>query len=164
MAKGTRTLAAELDTNRQTVIATKRQMGITGEMTEEQEQAVREKLDDNMRIKRRNKQLVDDLTQKGGFKSKVRRIDKKDGSSIRDMLQDAKERYVANEKVIEQLQAEIDAMDVLTLDNANGSMSTVPQLNAIQSFVKINITLRTQIATFEQVLEIGDEDEEDPFK
>ena len=140
MAKGTRTLAAELDTNRQTVIATKRQMGITGEMTEEQEQAVRDKLDDNMRIKRRNKQLVDDLTQKGGFKSKVRRIDKKDGSSIRDMLQDAKERYVANEKVIEQLQAEIDAMDVLTLDNANGSMSTVPQLNAIQSFVKNNIT------------------------
>lgn len=164
MAKGTRSIAADLDVNRRSVSSVKKSLGITGDMTDEQEQAVRDKLDDNVRIKKRNKQLVDDLTQKSGFKSKVRRIDKKDGSSIRDMLQDAKERYVANERVIEQLQAEIDAMDVLTLDNANGSMSTVPQLNAIQSFVKINITLRTQIATFEQALEITDEEDEDPFK
>lgn len=164
MVKGTRSLAKELDTNRQTVIATKRALGITGDMTEEDEQRVKDKLDDNVRIKRRNKKLVEDLTNIGSSKSKVRRIDKKDGSTIRDLLQDAKERYVANETIIEKLQREIDSMEVLTLDNANGSMSTVPQLQAIQSFTKINITLRTQIASFEQALELNEEDEADPFK
>lgn len=162
MAISGRKLADEYNTTRDSIRNAKKALGITGEMTDAEELAVREKLDDNARIKKRNKALVEDLKVKKK-RSRVRRIDKIDGSTMREMLKDAKERYVANERVIEQLQSEINANDVLTVDNANGSLSTIPQLQAIQQFTKINITLRTQIAQFEQMLEISEANEQDPF-
>lgn len=100
-----------------------------------------------------------------GFKPKVRRIDKKSSSSVRDMLQDCKERYVANERIIQRLQFEIDQQDSLMHGLRNGTISCLPQLSTIEKFQKVNITLRSQIVTLEAELGVNakDESEDDPF-
>lgn len=117
------------------------------------------------KIQGRNADTAERLANnaKKSFMSKVRRIDKSNASSIRDVLQDCKERYVKNEEIIQRLQWEVDQQDAYTIDNGNGSMSTIPALNAVERFIKLNISLRNQIIAIEQTLEISEADEEDPF-
>lgn len=117
------------------------------------------------KIQGRNADTAERLAKsaKKSFMSKVRRIDKSNASSIRDVLQDCKERYVKNEEIIQRLQWEVDQQDAYTIDNGNGSMSTIPALNAVERFIKLNISLRNQIIAIEQTLEISEADEEDPF-
>lgn len=117
------------------------------------------------KIQGRNADTAERLANsaKKSFMRKVRRIDKSNASSIRDVLQDCKERYVKNEEIIQRLQWEVDQQDAYTIDNGNGSMSTIPALNAVERFIKLNISLRNQIIAIEQTLEISEADEEDPF-
>lgn len=117
------------------------------------------------KIQGRNADTAERLANsaKKSFMRKVRRIDKSNTSSIRDVLQDCKERYVKNEEIIQRLQWEVDQQDAYTIDNGNGSMSTIPALNAVERFIKLNISLRNQIIAIEQTLEISEADEEDPF-
>lgn len=157
-----REMAKSQNVDTKTVQKKRKSLGITGEITDAEAEQVIEQIGSAERIRRRNKDVVEGLTS-STFKSKVRRIDKKNASVTRELLQDAKERYVANEKIIERLQFEVDQQSVYTVDNANGSMSTIPQLQTMQNYIKLNITLRTQILSFEQALEINAEEEADPF-
>lgn len=161
-ATSVRSVAETLGVGRETVYKKRKSMGITGESTEAEAEMVAEQIGTTERIRRRNKDVVEGLTSKT-YRSKVRRIDKKNASVTRELLQDAKERYVANERIIERLQFEVDQQEIYTVDNANGSMSTIPQLQTMQNYIKLNITLRTQILALEQALEISAEEESDPF-
>lgn len=164
MAKGTRSLAKEIGATRDQVRKTKKELQKDGKpITEENAEIIKDKIKRNNKIKDKNAKIVSKMS-KVTVKSKVRRIDKQDGSSLRALWQDAKERYVANEKIIETLQAEIDCMDSSIVDNATGSIGSIPQLATIEKFIKLNITLRKQIVEIEQAMEItGDEEEADPF-
>ena len=113
-----------------------------------------------------NVKRLDEL-RKGNksFKPNVRRIDRSDVSSLHDMLQDAKERYVANEELIQKLQYEIDQVDVLMTANTNGTVSVVPQLASMERFQKLNISLRNQILALEtEIGRIAQEKDDDPFE
>lgn len=165
VAKRTKT-EAEKEAGVMTRTNLKRRMGISGqEPTEEQEKEIESAMNRNMRIKTRNAETIKALQGvKAKKKSKVRRIDKKDTSSLLDLLQDAKERYVHNEQIIEELQAEIDAQPAMAVDNANGSMSAIPQLNVMEHYIKLNIQLRSQIISIEDQLDVDKQAEEaNPF-
>ena len=159
MRKSGRTLAKELGVDNHTVEKARKRTGSDDVVDIMNSVAI------NQRVKARNAETADMLASMGktSFKNTVRRIDKSNSSSIRDVLQDTKERYVKNEEIIQRLQWEVDQQDAYTIDNGNGSMSTIPALNAIERFVKLNISLRNQIIALEQTLEISDADEEDPF-
>lgn len=156
MRKSDRSLAKELGVDHKT-IGNARKRAKTDDMG-----TILETVAINQRVKARNANTADMLA-KSTFKNSVRRIDKSNTSSIRDVLQDCKERYVKNEEIIQRLQFEVDQQDAYTIDNGNGSMSTIPALNGIERFVKLNISLRNQIIALEQALEISEADEEDPF-
>lgn len=164
MAKGSRSLAKEIGATRDQVRKTKKELQKDGKpITDENVEIIKEKIRRNNKIKDQNAALVDKLS-KTKKKSKVRRIDKQSGSSLEALLADAKERYVANEKIIENLQLEIDNIDCSIVDNATGSIGAIPQLGTIEKFIKLNITLRKQIAELEQAMEItGNAEEADPF-
>lgn len=94
----------------------------------------------------------------------VRRIDQKDTSSLIDLLQDCKERYVANEKLIKRLQYELDNTDNFLKGSGNGTLQIVPQLSAMEKYQKLNISLRNQIKHFEDELgRVKYEEEDNPF-
>ena len=160
---GTRNVAEVTKVNPTTVTKTKKSLGISGTMDEDEALQVAKKIGTTERIRKRNEKIVEGLQSNTRFESKVRRIDQQDTASTKPMLQDAKDRYVANEQIIERLQHEIEQHEVYAVDNSNGSISVIPQLNTIQSFIKINISLRTQIMQMEQTLEISENEAEDPF-
>lgn len=103
--------------------------------------------------------------ESSAFEATVRRIDQSQQSSIPDILEDCKERYVKNEELIQRLQYEIDNQDALMHGNKNGTISCLPQLNTMEKFQKININLRFQIVQLEK--ELGrvakDDNSDDPF-
>lgn len=164
MAKGTRTLAKELGVTRDQVKHIKKEVQNDGKpMSASTVKVAKEKIKRNNAIKEKNASTVEKLSSMK-VRSKVRRIDKQDTSSLQALLSDAKERYVANQKIIEQLQAEVDNIDSTIVDNANGSLSSLPQFTTIERFVKLNINLRNQIVQLEEALEItSDEEEDNPF-
>lgn len=95
---------------------------------------------------------------------KVRRIDQKDGSSLYDLLQDCKERYVENEIIIRRLNNELNNMEKLFRGNNNGTFQCMPQLAMIDKYQNMNYRLRSQIADFEDKLgKIAASVEDDPF-
>ena len=164
--KGVKKLAKELEVSRQTIKNTRKKLGKRGEIADEEEiEQIRNPVGMNATIKRRNEENLSNLYEANAtFKPNVRRIDERVNSSVTDMLQDAKERYVKNEELIQRLQFEIDNMDVLMNGNSNGTVSSIPQLATIERFIKSNIALRNQIVEFEKLLGRTSEDEEDdPF-
>ena len=164
--KGVKKLAKELEVSRQTIKNTRKKLGKRGEIADEEEiEQIRNAVGMNATIKRRNEENLSNLYEANAtFKPNVRRIDERVNSSVTDMLQDAKERYVKNEELIQRLQFEIDNMDVLMNGNSNGTVSSIPQLATIERFIKSNIALRNQIVEFEKLLGRTSEDEEDdPF-
>lgn len=156
MRKSDRSLAKDLGVDHKTV-GKARKRAKTDDVGE-----IMEAVAVNQRVKVRNADTADMLA-KMSFRGSVRRIDKSNTSSLRDVLQDCKERYVKNEEIIQRLQFEVDQQDAYTIDNGNGSMSTIPALNGIERFVKLNISLRNQIIALEQALDVNEADEEDPF-
>lgn len=147
-----------------TINNTKKSLKIVGKtMTKEEEELV-------LRESKKISQLQSEKNEKlkktsKGFKPKVREIDKSEDSSISDVLQDCKEQYVKNEALIQRLQYEISEQDILMNGHKNGTLSLLPQLKALESFQKINISLRNQIISLEDMLgrTIKAEKDENPF-
>lgn len=132
------------------------------EMTEVQQEYLLAKAIESKSYRSINDYLRQTDTSK--IKFDVRRIDKKDTSSLLDLLQDCKERYVANEKLIQRLQYELDNTDNFLKGSGNGTLQIIPQLSAMEKYQKLNISLRNQIKHFED--ELGRqkyEEEDDPF-
>lgn len=98
------------------------------------------------------------------LKVNVRRIDQKDASSLLDLLQDCKERYVKNEILIQKLNNEIIQMEKLFSGNKNGTVQCVPQLTILDKYQNTNYRLRNQIVDLEEKLgKIAANAEDDPF-
>lgn len=166
MPKGEAKLAKELGTSRETIKNLSKKKGNgTGELTAEVEEEIRNEVAINQKLKADNLDKVEMLKQSNAkFKPKVRRIDKQAYSSMHDVLKDAKDRYVANEEIIQKLQNEINNQDVMMNGNINGTVSIIPQLTSIERFIKLNIALRNQIIEIEAKIGIdGKESEDDPF-
>lgn len=167
-SKSERELAKELEVSNITVHNVRKSMGLSGDtMTTEQEQEVIENIASNVAIRKRNEETIKTLEENSGVREiQVRRIDLSNDSSIVDMLQDCKERYVKNEIIIEKLQHEIDQQSVLVLSNANCTLSSFPQLTSIEKFQKLNISLRNQIVQLESELGrlVNVEENNDPFE
>lgn len=159
-------LAKELNVDKKTVKNHRKSLGIHGKnMTKEDVEKVTASVNVNKELKKRVEKNVEKVTKANkNFAPNVRRIDEKDVSSLVDMLQDAKERYVKNEELIQRLQFEIDNLDALMSGNTNGTVSSIPQLGTMEKYIKSNISLRNQILEFEKALGRTSYDEEDdPF-
>lgn len=151
--KSQREIAAVTGVTHQTVSNIQRKTGATGDELVElcKESAERTKEAEN-RFKKPNSKI----------KAKVRRIDKSTGSSLSAILQDAKEQYVKNQEIIARLQFEIDAQDNLMGGTTSKNFQMLPQVAAMEKFVKANITLRNQIIQLEGMSGVSEEDS-NPF-
>lgn len=164
MAISQRKLAKSLGVGKTTIAKAKRTLGITNSTLDgEDELAVINEAMKTVDLKESAKKKMAKSSSK--FIPNVRRIDKHDQSSVEEMLQDCKEQYVRNEELIQRLQFEVSEQDNLMHGNANGTLSSLPQLGTIEKFQKINIALRNQILQLEQ--EIGRvakaQDKDNPF-
>lgn len=151
MAQSQRKLAEESDVSLATIERAKESLGIETEtLSEADAERIKEVVSDTAELKRQTKLKTDYTSNE--YEPDVRRIDQSDDSSVLDMLQDCKEQYVANEKLIKRLTYEIEQQTLLMHGNGNGTLSAVPQLGMMEKFQKINITLRNQIVSLEQEL------------
>ena len=151
MAESQVKLAKEMGVGRTSVHRAKESLGIETEtISEADAERIKEVVSDTAKLKRQTKLKTDYTSNE--FVADVRRIDQSDESSVLDMLQDCKEQYVANEKLIKRLTYEIEQQTLLMHGNGNGTLSAVPQLGMMEKFQKINITLRNQIVSLEQEL------------
>lgn len=88
--------------------------------------------------------------------------------TTRYRLDNAKQEYQFNRKVITDLQEEIHEDQAKQGDlkavNGNGAKSTLPQLATLEKYTKLNISLSKMISELEGDLDLQvDEVEEDPF-
>ena len=151
MTKSQRKLAEENDVSLITIERAKQSLGIESEtISEEDAERIKEAVSETAELKRQTK-LRTDYTS-NDYDPEVRRIDQSEDSSVLDMLQDCKEQYVSNEKLIKRLTYEIEQQTLLMHGNGNGTLSAVPQLGMLEKFQKINITLRNQIVSLEEEL------------
>lgn len=151
MAQSQRKLAQEMDVSLGTIENAKKSLGIETETISEQDaERIKQAVSETADLKRQTKLRTNYTSNE--YDPDVRRIDQSDDSSVLDMLQDCKEQYVANEKLIKRLSYEIEQQTLLMHGNGNGTLSAVPQLGMLEKFQKINITLRNQIVSLEQEL------------
>jgi len=151
MTKSQRKLAEELGVDKHTVLRAKESLGIETEtISEADAERIKGVVSETAELQRQTKLRTDYTSNE--YDPDVRRIDQSDDSSVLDMLQDCKEQYVANEKLIKRLTYEIEQQTLLMHGNGNGTLSAVPQLGMMEKFQKINITLRNQIVSLEQEL------------
>lgn len=151
MAQSQRKLAQEMDVSLGTIENAKKSLGIETEtISEEDAERIKQAVSETADLKRQTKLRTNYTSNE--YDPDVRRIDQSDDSSVLDMLQDCKEQYVANEKLIKRLSYEIEQQTLLMHGNGNGTLSAVPQLGMLEKFQKINITLRNQIVSLEQEL------------
>ncbi len=151
MTKSQRKLAEESDVSQMTIERAKKSLGIETEtISEEDAERIKQAVSETADLKRQTKLRTNYTSNE--YDPDVRRIDQSDDSSVLDMLQDCKEQYVANEKLIKRLSYEIEQQTLLMHGNGNGTLSAVPQLGMLEKFQKINITLRNQIVSLEQEL------------
>lgn len=165
MAISQEKLAESVGVKRTTVIRAKKSLGIDSRtLSDEEAELVKEKVEDTARLKAETAKKTS--VTSNAFKPNVRRIDENDDSSVLDMLQDCKERYVSNERLIQRLQYEIDNQELLMHGNGNGTLSALPQLGLLEKFQKVNISLRNQILALEtEVGRIAEPRKEDnPFE
>lgn len=158
-------LARACGVSRQTILKAKKKLGITNfnQMSKDEYDALLKEVHKTVKTK---KNVVEKTSQTDeDFVPATRRIDQASSSSVADMLQDCKERYVKNEELIQRLQFEIDRESNLITGNQTGSLSCLPQLSVMEKFQKVNINLRNQIVSLEK--ELGrmakDETIDDPF-
>ena len=159
MAKTIRQIARSARISIGTVQNIKNELGIE-EITDENAQLIIEKAKQTTAYTDEAKKFVN---AKEEFEPNVRRIDMQDSSSIVDLLQDCKEHYVKNEKLIQQMQHEIETLGVSARANPNGTISLLPQVKSIEAFQKVNITLRNQIIDLEEKLGKTLGNETNPF-
>ncbi len=159
MAKTIRQIARSARISIGTVQNIKNELGIE-EITDENAKLIIEKAKQTTAYTDEAKKFVN---AKEEFEPNVRRIDMQDSSSIVDLLQDCKEHYVKNEKLIQQMQHEIETLGVSARANPNGTISLLPQVKSIEAFQKVNITLRNQIIDLEEKLGKTLGNETNPF-
>ena len=159
MAKSIRQLARSARVSIGTIQNIKNELGID-EITEEDEQKIIEKAKLTTLYTDEAKKFVN---TKAEFEPNVRRIDQQDNSSIVDLLQDCKEHYVKNERLIQTMQHEIEELGVSARANPNGTISLLPQVKSIEAFQKVNVTLRNQILDLEDRLGKTLGNETNPF-
>lgn len=159
MAKTIRQIARSARVSIGTVQNIKNELGIE-EITDENAKLIIEKAKQTTVYTDEAKKFVN---AKEEFEPNVRRIDMQDSSSIVDLLQDCKEHYVKNEKLIQQMQHEIETLGVSARANPNGTISLLPQVKSIEAFQKVNITLRNQIIDLEEKLGKTLGNETNPF-
>ena len=147
-----RKLAESEGVAKTTIVKAKETLGITDRtLSDEQAEAIAKEVKKTSDLQKEVKAKSERKSM--GFRANVRRIDKQDDSSIRDMLQDCKEQYVKNEELIQRLQYEISLQDILMHGNSNGTLSPLPQLGILEKFQKVNISLRNQIVSLELELD-----------
>jgi hypothetical protein len=159
-----RKLAKSMGINEKTIRDVKKTLGIESKtMSEEEMLRVIERITQTVDLKADTRKKLE--KRSSTFEPDVRRIDKQDQSSVRDMLQDCKEQYVHNEGLIKRFQYEISLQDITMHGNSNGTLSPLPQISMMEKFQKINISLRNQIVQLEQELGISAEpqEEDNPF-
>lgn len=159
MAKTIRQIARSARVSIGTVQNIKNELGIE-EITDENAKLIIEKAKQTTAYTDEAKKFAN---AKEEFEPNVRRIDMQDSSSIVDLLQDCKEHYVKNEKLIQQMQHEIETLGVSARANPNGTISLLPQVKSIEAFQKVNITLRNQIIDLEEKLGKTLGNETNPF-
>jgi len=159
VAKTIRQIARSARISIGTVQNIKNELGIE-EITDENAKLIIEKAKQTTAYTDEAKKFVN---AKEEFEPNVRRIDMQDSSSIVDLLQDCKEHYVKNEKLIQQMQHEIETLGVSARANPNGTISLLPQVKSIEAFQKVNITLRNQIIDLEEKLGKTLGNETNPF-
>lgn len=155
-------LATQIGVSEQLISYIKKNLGITTKnLNEEQIKSITAMASNSAKMIEENRDFENlDFS----MTPSVRRIDKNEGSSLIDMLQDCKEQYVKNEENIQRLQHEISMSDKLFRGNGNGTLQALPQLTMLEKFQKINISLRKQIYEFEaQLGRIAVNAEDDPF-
>lgn len=151
MTKSQRKLAEEIGVSQYPIEKAKKSLGIETEtISEADAERIKDVVSETAELQRQTKLRTDYTSNE--YDPDVRRIDQSDDSSVLDMLQDCKEQYVANEKLIKRLTYEIEQQTLLMHGNGNGTLSAVPQLGMMEKFQKINITLRNQIVSLEQEL------------
>lgn len=156
-------LAKIAGVSRQNIADIKKSLDIKNKiLTKEDEQRILEAAHKQAAFLKESKEILErDIPQE---EVKVRRIDQKDGSSLVDLLQDCKERYVQNEIIINRLNNELNQMEKLFRGNNNGTFQCMPQLTVLDKYQNMNYKLRTQIADFEEKLgKITENVEDDPF-
>lgn len=158
-----REIAKKADVALGTVTKAKKDLGITSKSLSKKEiNLILKKCKNSSELQKEKEKKLE--VKSNHFKAKVRRIDKSESSSAKELLQDCKERYVANEMIIQRLQWEIDNQEILMHGNSNGTLSGLPQLKGLETFQKINISLRNQIMQLETELgKVAGEEEENPF-
>lgn len=159
MAKTIRQIARSARVSIGTVQNIKNELGIE-EITDENAKLIEEKAKQTTAYTDEAKKFVN---AKADFEPNVRRIDQQESSSIVDLLQDCKEHYVRNERLIQQMQHEMDELGVSARANPNGTISLLPQVKSIEAFQKVNITLRNQIIDLEEKLGKTLGNETNPF-
>ena len=165
MTQSLEKLAQTVGVDKKSVHRAKKSLGITNEtLTNSDAEAIKDALQPTVELKRKTKAFDD--VKSDEFVPEVRRIDQSDDSSVLDMLQDCKEQYVANEKLIKRLRYEIDHQQNLMHGNSNGTLSSLPQLGIMEKLQKVNISLRNQIMNLESELGRNAEPrkEDDPFE
>lgn len=159
MAKTIRQIARSARVSIGTVQNIKNELGID-EITDENAELILQKAKQTTAYTDEAKKFVN---SKVAFEPNVRRIDQQDSSSIVDLLQDCKEHYVKNERLIQQMQHEIEEIGVSARANPNGTISLLPQVKSIEAFQKVNVTLRNQILDLEDRLGKTLGNETNPF-
>lgn len=159
MAKTIRQIARSARVSIGTVQNIKNELGID-EITDENAELILQKAKQTTVYTDEAKKFVN---SKAAFEPNVRRIDQQDSSSIVDLLQDCKEHYVKNERLIQQMQHEIEEIGVSARANPNGTISLLPQVKSIEAFQKVNVTLRNQILDLEDRLGKTLGNETNPF-
>ena len=165
MSISTRKLAETTGVSIGTIANAKKSLGIETEtISEVDAERIAEYVSKTAKLQTQTKEKTSAVSN--DYDPDVMRIDQSEDSSVLDMLQDCKEQYVSNEKLIKRLMHEIEQQDLLMHGNGNGTLSAVPQLGMLEKFQKINITLRNQIVSLES--ELGrvaePKKDDDPFK
>lgn len=164
MSQSQRKLAESLGVSKITIARAKESLGIETEtISDVDAKRIEEYVSKTAQLQAETKRKTEATSIE--YVPDVRRIDQSEDSSVLDMLQDCKEQYVSNEKLIKRLMYEIEQQELLMHGNGNGTLSAVPQLGMLEKFQKINITLRNQIVSLEE--ELGrvaePKKEDDPF-
>lgn len=158
-----RELAEKAGVSKTTIGRIKKQLNITNKaLSKKDVAAILKEAKKTSMFMKQAKQLAEKEIKP--LKFKVRRIDQNDASSLLDLLQDCKERYVENEFLIKRLSNEINQMDKLYTGNKNGTVQTIPQLAILDKYQNTNYRLRNQIADLEEKLgKITANVEDNPF-
>lgn len=164
MATSQRKLAESLGVSLGQVAKVKKSLGITSKtLSDNDVKRISKACEQTIKLQKDTKEKMTKTS--GNFEAQVRHIENQDVSSASDMLQDCKEQYVENQKLIKRLEFEIKEQEICMNGVGNGTLSGLPQFKSLERFQKINIALRNQIVQLEEALGkvVKAKEDDDPF-